>query len=53
MKKVNPMVPILVREAEGIEPTVTARFDKGLEASISMTDMNEKTIGSKFKDLCN
>ena len=27
--------------------------DKGLEASISMTDMNEKTIGSKFKDLCN
>mmetsp|Transcript_5183 Transcript_5183/g.10106 ORF Transcript_5183/g.10106 Transcript_5183/m.10106 type:complete len:90 (-) Transcript_5183:212-481(-) len=52
MKKVNPTLPIMVREFDGVEPKITARFDMGVEQSLSVADMDEKTIDTKLKDLC-
>ncbi|GAB5363298.1 hypothetical protein AAMO2058_000871400 [Amorphochlora amoebiformis] len=52
LKKANPTLPILVREATGVVPKVTARYDKGEEATAVMADLDQKTIQSKFQDLC-
>eukprot|EP00469_Lotharella_globosa_P010508 CAMPEP_0167776956 /NCGR_PEP_ID=MMETSP0111_2-20121227/3418_1 /TAXON_ID=91324 /ORGANISM="Lotharella globosa, Strain CCCM811" /LENGTH=43 /DNA_ID= /DNA_START= /DNA_END= /DNA_ORIENTATION= len=42
----------MVREFDGVEPKITARFDMGVEQSLSVADMDEKTIDTKLKDLC-
>eukprot|EP00471_Norrisiella_sphaerica_P003110 CAMPEP_0184486750 /NCGR_PEP_ID=MMETSP0113_2-20130426/8519_1 /TAXON_ID=91329 /ORGANISM="Norrisiella sphaerica, Strain BC52" /LENGTH=88 /DNA_ID=CAMNT_0026868769 /DNA_START=20 /DNA_END=286 /DNA_ORIENTATION=- len=50
MKKTNPALPIMVRECAGAAPKMTGRFDKGVEKTIGMTDMDEKSIISKLKE---
>ncbi|KAK9479504.1 hypothetical protein V1514DRAFT_19725 [Lipomyces japonicus] len=36
IKKHNPYTPVLIREAAGIAPQVTARFEFGKEVSLSL-----------------
>jgi NADH dehydrogenase (ubiquinone) 1 alpha subcomplex subunit 2 len=52
MKKNNPTIPILIREATGIEPKVWARY--GMEfgrINFSHADM-EKALAKKHPDHC-
>ncbi|KAK9465766.1 thioredoxin-like protein [Lipomyces arxii] len=36
MKKHNPYIPILIREAAGVSPQVTARYEFGKEVKLSL-----------------
>lgn len=36
IKRANPLLPILVREAPGAEARLVARFEKGAERSVSL-----------------
>jgi len=40
VKQLNPNLPILVREAQGIEPKLWARFEYGRETSASLSGLN-------------
>ncbi|EPE02758.1 nadh-ubiquinone oxidoreductase 105 kda subunit [Ophiostoma piceae UAMH 11346] len=44
MKKNNPNVPILIREAQGTLPKVYARYDLGKETSKPLEGLTEKQI---------
>ncbi|ODV89544.1 hypothetical protein CANCADRAFT_27124 [Tortispora caseinolytica NRRL Y-17796] len=44
LRKHNPSVPILVREAQGVEPIVYARFGLGKESSVSVSGKTDKEI---------
>lgn len=44
-------VPILVREAYGISPSIIARFEKGKEVRSNLEGLDEKGIDSAFKTL--
>ncbi|KAF2458239.1 thioredoxin-like protein [Lineolata rhizophorae] len=51
MKKHNPYIPIMIREAQGVEPKVFARFEFGKEKSLPLTDMDDKTIETRVTEL--
>ncbi|KAH8885754.1 NADH dehydrogenase, alpha subcomplex, subunit 2 [Thozetella sp. PMI_491] len=44
MKKNNPNIPILLREAQGTAPKVYARYDLGQEKSQSLAGLSDKQI---------
>ncbi|CAG9941455.1 hypothetical protein V2G26_017784 [Clonostachys chloroleuca] len=44
MKKNNPTIPILVREAQGTIPKVYARYDFGTEKSQSLEGLSDKQV---------
>ncbi|KAK9453637.1 thioredoxin-like protein [Dipodascopsis uninucleata] len=44
MKKHNPYTPILIREAQGIQPQVIARFEFGKEIKLPLEGINEKEL---------
>ncbi|RYP26752.1 hypothetical protein DL768_011587 [Monosporascus sp. mg162] len=44
MKKNNPHIPILIREAQGVLPKVYARYDLGKEKSQSLEGLSDKQI---------
>ncbi|GBG24684.1 NADH dehydrogenase ubiquinone 1 alpha subcomplex subunit 2 [Hondaea fermentalgiana] len=44
LKKENPKFPLLVRECEGAQPRVMARFAKGKEEAISVEGMSAKEV---------
>eukprot|EP00794_Sanderia_malayensis_P006971 gene6971-7756_t len=44
VKKVNPDLPILIRECSGIQPKLFARFDYGKEQSINLTDKSSNEV---------
>mmetsp|Transcript_40974 Transcript_40974/g.68612 ORF Transcript_40974/g.68612 Transcript_40974/m.68612 type:complete len:94 (-) Transcript_40974:281-562(-) len=44
LKAVNPSLPILVRECEGVQPKLWVRYDKGVEESVSLAGLDEKAI---------
>ncbi|GME67600.1 unnamed protein product [[Candida] boidinii] len=44
LKKANPSLPILVREAYGIPPTLTTRLEKGLEVKTNLEGLSESEI---------
>ncbi|KAJ4416044.1 hypothetical protein N0V82_006967 [Gnomoniopsis sp. IMI 355080] len=44
MKKHNPAVPIMLREAQGTLPKVYARYDFGKERSQSLEGLSDKQI---------
>ncbi|KAL1977150.1 hypothetical protein VTN31DRAFT_9 [Thermomyces dupontii] len=51
MKKNNPYVPILIREASGTEPRVFARYDFGKEKQESLSGLTDKEIEEKVTQL--
>ncbi|KAH7316585.1 thioredoxin-like protein [Stachybotrys elegans] len=44
MKKNNPNIPIMIREASGTQPKIYARYDFGIEKSQSLESMTDKQI---------
>ncbi|KAK7419484.1 hypothetical protein QQZ08_007686 [Neonectria magnoliae] len=44
MKRSNPNIPILIREAAGTQPKVYARYDRGTETSHSLEGLSDKQI---------
>ncbi|KAI5818861.1 NADH-ubiquinone oxidoreductase 105 kDa subunit [Pyronema omphalodes] len=47
MKKHNPYTPILIREAQGIEPKLFARYEFGKETQVPLTGLSGKQIEEK------
>ncbi|PVU87602.1 hypothetical protein BB560_005846 [Smittium megazygosporum] len=47
----NPKVPILIREVENVTPKMFARFDRGVEKSVSVADLQEKEVDNLFHKL--
>ncbi|KPM40461.1 hypothetical protein AK830_g6133 [Neonectria ditissima] len=44
MKRSNPNIPILIREAAGTQPKVFARYDRGTETAHSLEGLSDKQI---------
>ncbi|RMD42922.1 hypothetical protein DV735_g2175, partial [Chaetothyriales sp. CBS 134920] len=44
MKKHNPEIPILIREATGVAPRVWARYQLGREKSQDLSGLSDKEI---------
>ncbi|KAI9270225.1 thioredoxin-like protein [Helicostylum pulchrum] len=51
IKKANPELPILVREASGIEARAFARFDKGVERKITLKNASAQDIENTLAQL--
>mmetsp|Transcript_24309 Transcript_24309/g.53055 ORF Transcript_24309/g.53055 Transcript_24309/m.53055 type:complete len:94 (+) Transcript_24309:81-362(+) len=51
LKAVNPSLPILVRECEGVSPKLWVRFDMGVEKSQCLKGMDEKAIMSTLETM--
>ncbi|KAH8695231.1 NADH-ubiquinone oxidoreductase 105 kDa subunit [Talaromyces proteolyticus] len=51
MKKNNPYVPILIREASGTEPRVFARYELGKEKQELLSGLTDKEIEEKVTSL--
>ncbi|KAG4305295.1 hypothetical protein PORY_001465 [Pneumocystis oryctolagi] len=51
LKKHNPYVPILIREAVGITPTLWIRYEYGREKSISLEGLSEKECEERLNSL--
>ncbi|CAK7897604.1 hypothetical protein CAAN1_04S01728 [[Candida] anglica] len=51
LKKAQPSLPILIREAYGVPPTVTARFEQGREVKTSLEGLDNKGIESSLAKL--
>ncbi|KAL1970203.1 hypothetical protein VTN77DRAFT_5363 [Rasamsonia byssochlamydoides] len=51
MKKNNPYVPILIREASGTEPRIFARYEFGKEKQELLTGLTDKEIEEKVTSL--
>ncbi|KYQ90185.1 hypothetical protein DLAC_11745 [Tieghemostelium lacteum] len=52
IKKLNPKLPFLIREAHGIEPVIYARYDWGKEEKKVVTNLTEQEVEEKLKELC-
>jgi len=51
MKHHNPSIPILIREASGVEPKVWARYGFGKEKSESLAGLSDKEVEDKVTTL--
>ena len=51
LKTKNPSFPFLVRECEGAEAKVWARYDKGVEKSVSVENMTTKNVEESLQAL--
>ncbi|KAI8637772.1 thioredoxin-like protein [Parasitella parasitica] len=51
IKKMNPELPILVREASGIEARAFARFDKGIERKVALNNASTQDIENALAQL--
>lgn len=51
MRKANPSLPILIREASFVEARVFGRYDLGQERKISLENLSEEQVGQKLKEL--
>ncbi|KAJ8733681.1 hypothetical protein PYW07_014232 [Mythimna separata] len=51
IKKENPKFPILIRECAGVQPRIWARYEKGVENSVSLTDQSADKVLSAIKQL--
>lgn len=51
MKKTNPKFPILVRECSGVQPRLWARFDKGVEKSVSLNNLSATDVLGQIKTI--
>ncbi|XP_074279951.1 NADH dehydrogenase [ubiquinone] 1 alpha subcomplex subunit 2 [Silene latifolia] len=51
LKTLNPKLPILIREARGVEPQLWARYDYGVERGVRLDGMNGGQISKALEDL--
>ncbi|OIT33442.1 PREDICTED: NADH dehydrogenase [ubiquinone] 1 alpha subcomplex subunit 2-like [Nicotiana attenuata] len=51
LKTHNPKLPILIREANSIEPQLWARYDLGVERGIRLEGLTEEQISKALEDL--
>ena len=51
LKLAQPKLPILIREASGVPPSVTARFEKGREIKTSLEGLDNKGIQESLSSL--
>lgn len=51
LKTLNPKLPLLIRECNGIEPQLWARYDMGVERGIRLEGMTEQQIAKAIEDL--
>ncbi|KAJ8551418.1 hypothetical protein K7X08_000788 [Anisodus acutangulus] len=51
LKTHNPELPILIREANSIEPQLWARYDLGVERGIRLEGLTEEQISKALEDL--
>ncbi|KXL47395.1 hypothetical protein M433DRAFT_59301 [Acidomyces richmondensis BFW] len=51
MKHHNPHIPILIREASGVEPRVYARYEFGREKMADLHGLDDKAIEEKVTTL--
>ncbi|XP_065864000.1 NADH dehydrogenase [ubiquinone] 1 alpha subcomplex subunit 2-like [Euphorbia lathyris] len=51
LKSLNPKLPILIRECNGTEPQLWARYDMGVERGIRLEGMSEAQISKALQDL--
>jgi len=51
LKGSNPTLPILVRECAGVEPVLWARFEKGVEKSVSVAGAGEEAVAKQLSEL--
>ncbi|KAL2913599.1 hypothetical protein HK105_206901 [Polyrhizophydium stewartii] len=51
MKAANPSLPVLIREAPGVEARVFARYAFGVERKITLENLSEDEVASKLKQL--
>ncbi|KAG8189674.1 hypothetical protein JTE90_022489 [Oedothorax gibbosus] len=51
IKKQNPAFPILIRECEGVEPKIYARYDFGKETSVSLSNHQSDQVLEVVKRL--
>ncbi|KIY98842.1 NADH:ubiquinone oxidoreductase subunit [Monoraphidium neglectum] len=51
MKKANPDFPILVRECSGVEAKLIARYDFGVEKSVSVEGLDPGNVAKKLQEL--
>ncbi|KAF7513589.1 hypothetical protein GJ744_008883 [Endocarpon pusillum] len=51
MKKHNPHIPILIREATDTEPKIWTRYGRGKERSESLSGLSDKEIEDRVTSL--
>ncbi|KAJ1964284.1 hypothetical protein GGI12_001516 [Dipsacomyces acuminosporus] len=51
LKKANPGLPILIREATGVESRIIARFDQGRERKVVVDSLSAGDVEQKFNSL--
>ncbi|KAJ1940019.1 hypothetical protein GGF37_004155, partial [Kickxella alabastrina] len=51
LKQANPGLPILIREASGVESRIIARFEFGRERKIVVDDLSQADVEQKFNAL--
>mmetsp|Transcript_3964 Transcript_3964/g.8544 ORF Transcript_3964/g.8544 Transcript_3964/m.8544 type:complete len:93 (+) Transcript_3964:51-329(+) len=51
IKKANPGFPLLVRESAGTEAKLIARYDLGVEKSVSIQNDSAAAVATKLQDL--
>ncbi|CAD7092902.1 unnamed protein product [Hermetia illucens] len=51
LKKDNPNLPILIRECGGIQPRLWARYEKGKETSVPLTNQSADDIMKQVEAL--
>jgi NADH dehydrogenase (ubiquinone) 1 alpha subcomplex subunit 2 len=53
LKKANPDLPVLIREASGTPARVFARFEHGVEKHVELDGLSEAEVVSKVEQLLN
>ena len=51
LKAANPLLPVLVREASGIEPMLYARYGRGVERSVSLRGLGAEDVRKQVEAL--
>ncbi|KAJ2076406.1 hypothetical protein GGI16_008380, partial [Coemansia sp. S142-1] len=51
LKDANPGLPILIREASGVESRIIARFELGQERKIVVDNLSANDVEKKFNAL--
>ncbi|XP_026481099.1 NADH dehydrogenase [ubiquinone] 1 alpha subcomplex subunit 2 [Ctenocephalides felis] len=51
LKGANPNFPILVRECSGVQPRVFARYEKGKEVSVPLTNQSGESVMEQIQKL--
>ncbi|KAJ1926286.1 hypothetical protein IWQ60_003942 [Tieghemiomyces parasiticus] len=51
LKKANPGLPVLIREAENVESRIYARYNRAVEDKVVVDNLNESQVGQKLDQL--